>query len=56
VADNLFVVQFNSVKLLKSNTAIILGGVKLRSETELAELMVIEASAIRRLVDLVQQD
>jgi len=34
VADHLFVVLFNSVKLLKSNTAIIWGGVKLRAETE----------------------
>ena len=34
VADNLLVVEFNSVKLLKSNTAIISGRVKLRAETE----------------------
>ena len=35
MADNLLVVQFNSAKLLKSNTAIISGRVKLRAEIEL---------------------
>jgi len=38
VADNLFVVQFNSVKLLKLNAAIISGGVKLRAEIELSRI------------------